>query len=241
MNIDSRVIVHARDYLEQEMHSCFDLQGSMIQVIQSMNQHPFVKWVGKQPYFQMVKGRLEGQTTVVNADNPRVSEFRRHFALEGLIAFVIVSTKKIETDLLNQVTVNKTESQSMSALLKKVHSRFTDGKIYFGNGVKQQLITILIDDVLKKPEYSPFSSKKDHEYLLRHAFITCLMEKLSRIYVNLTDTLVVDVTLDIVDHIFSLVDRGELQKLIKTIRSVVEDENRLLQKTVYDIYINGLD
>lgn len=44
MNVDSRAIVHAGDYLEKEMHFCFDSQKPMIQVIQIMDQHPFVKW-----------------------------------------------------------------------------------------------------------------------------------------------------------------------------------------------------
>ena len=112
--------------------------------------------------------------------------------------------------------------------------------MYFGNGVKQQLLTVFIDNLVKNPGYSPFSSKKDHDLLLRHTFIKHFMQGLSRIYVNVTDTLITDVTIEIVDYIFNSVDRSELQKLIKKIKSVVEDENRLLTKTVYEVYKNGL-
>lgn len=239
MNVDSRAIVHAGDYLEKEMHFCFDSQEPMIQVIQTMDHHPFVKWLGKQFYFKMAKDRLEGHATVIDGDNLRRSEFRKHFALEGLFAFSLWLVKDMER-LLPQVVVHKTEHEAMMKLLEKLHSFLMEGKMYFGNGVKQQLLTVFIDDLVKNPGYSPFSSKKDHDLLLRHTFIKHFMQGLSRIYVNVTDTLITDVTIKIVDYIFDSVDRSELQKLIKKIKSVVEDENRLLTKTVYEVYKNGL-
>ena len=239
MNVDSRVILHAGDYLEKEMHFCFNSQEPMIQVIQTMDHHPFVKWLGKQSYFKMAKDRLEGHAIVIDEANPRRSEFRKHFALEGLFAFSLWSVKDMER-LLPQVVVHKTEHEAMMKLLEKLHSFLMEGKMYFGNGVKQQLLTVFIDDLVKNPGYSPFSSKKDHDLLLRHTFIKHFMQGLSRIYVNVTDTLITDVTIEIVDYIFNSVDRSELQKLIKKIKSVVEDENRLLTKTVYEVYKNGL-
>lgn len=239
MNIDSRVIVHAKDYLEKEMHFCFDSQESMMQIIQTMDQHPFVKWVGKQFYFKMAKNRLEEHATVIDVDNPRRCEFRKHFALEGLFAFTLSVVKDME-QLLPQVIVHKKEHEAMMQLLEKLHALLMEGKMYFGNGVKQQLLSILVDDIVKNPGYSPFSSKKDHELLLRHTFIKQFMQGLSRIYTNATDTLITDVTIEIIDYIFEPVDRSELQKLIKKIKSIVEDENKLLSKTVYEVYANGL-
>ena len=96
MNIDSRVIVHARDYLDKEMHFCFDSEEPMIQVIKTMDQHPFTKWVGKQFYFKMAKDRLEGHATIIDVNNPRRSEFRKHFAFEGLFAFSLWMVKDME-------------------------------------------------------------------------------------------------------------------------------------------------
>jgi len=148
MNVDSRVIVHAGDYLEKEMHFCFDSQEPMIQVIQAMDQHSFVKWLGKQSYFKMAKDRLEGHATVIDGDNPRRSEFRKHFALEGLFAFSLWLVKDMER-LLPQVVVHKTEHETMMKLLEKLHSYLMEGKMYFGNGVKQQLLTVFIDDLLR--------------------------------------------------------------------------------------------
>ena len=95
MNVDSRVILHAGDYLEKEMHFCFNSQEPMIQVIQTMDHHPFVKWLGKQSYFKMAKDRLEGHAIVIDEANPRRSEFRKHFALEGLFAFSLWSVEDV--------------------------------------------------------------------------------------------------------------------------------------------------
>lgn len=240
MNIDSRAIGYAYDYLDNEMQFCHSSQESMIEVIQTMDMHPFVRWVNKQIFFKDAKARIEPRGIVRDVDNPRVSEFREHFALEGLFAFTIVSVKQIEK-LLPQVVVHKTEHQAMIKLLEKLHTLLTTGKMYFGNGVKQQLLTVIVDDLLKNPGYSPFSSKKDHELLVRHTFVKHFMQGLLRIYENVTDTLAADVSLEIIDYIFDITDRSELQKLAKMIRPVLNDENRLLKKTIYDIYMNGMD
>lgn len=242
MIIDNKTIQKADDYLTQEIYLCYDSHAPMVLVIQTMDKHPFVQWIDRQPYFKKAKGKMTKSCALIeDTHNSRANEFRKHFALEGLVAFTIMSTKKVEKDLLNQVVVRKTEHKSMIALLEKVHARLTEGKMYFGNGVKQQIITVLIDDALRNPGYNLFSSKKDHESLLRHTFIAHFMQGLARIYTNVTDTLLVDVTLEIVDGLFNPMGRGELEKLIKTIRSVVDDENKLLEKTVYEIYMKGLD
>jgi hypothetical protein len=91
----------------------------------------------------MAKEGLEGHATVIDEDNPRRSEFRKHFALEGLFAFSLWSVKDMER-LLSQVVVYKTEHEEMMKLLEKLHSFLMEGKMYFGNGVKQQLLTVFI-------------------------------------------------------------------------------------------------
>ena len=240
MNIDSRAIGYAYEYLDNEMQFCHSSQESMIEVIQTMDKHPFVRWVSKQIFFKDAKARIDARGIVRDVDNPRVSEFRKHFALEGLFAFTIVSVKQMEK-LLPQVVVHKTEHQAMVKLLEKLHALLTEGKIYFVNGVKQQLLTVFVDDLIKNPGYSPFSSKKDHDLLVRHTFTKHFTQGLLRIYNNVTDTLAADVALEIIDYIFDIADRSELQKFIKMMRPVLNDENRLLEKTIYDIYMNGLN
>lgn len=239
MNIDKQTISNASDYLDKEKELC-NSQLPIMHIIQTIDQHPFVKWIGKQCYFKEAKVRMDKSCVVIeDAGNPRVNEYSKHFALEGLFAFTIVSTKQAEK-LLPQIVVHKTEQQAMITLLEKLHAFLTDGKIYFGNGVKQQILTALTGNLLENPGYSPFSSKKDHEFLLRHTFIKFFTQGLLRIYINVTDTLATDISLEIVANIFSPVDRSELQKFMKIIRPVLDDENQFLEKTIYDVYMNGL-
>lgn len=237
MNIDSKTLGKANDYRDKEKRLC-DSQLPMIQVIQEMDQDPFVKWIDKQSYFKEAKAKMENCALVVT-ENPRVNEYRKHFALESLFAFAIVATKQAE-NLLPQIVVHKSEQQAMIALLEKLHGLLTKGKIYFGNGVKQDLLATLTGNLLENPGYSPFSSKKDHEFLLRHTFIKYFTQALFRIYTNVTDILATDISLEIVANIFSSAVRSELQKLMKKIRPVLNDENQFLQKNMYDIYMNGL-
>ncbi|NBX85438.1 MAG: hypothetical protein EBQ95_07525 [Gammaproteobacteria bacterium] len=238
----SAKIIEARDYLTKEAEFLFDSQLPIEEVMKQMAKHSFVRWLRKEAGFTEASKKIVNKKLCIKkTSNERVNLYRENFALEGLCALLLHLFSESKNELKQAVVANEERNKIIKAM-QSLHHDLTQGKLYFGNGVKQQVLCILLADLLKTPGYNPFSSKRGHDLLLRQAFTKFFIANFTQIYEGDTSkSSIADITLNITGIFFDdIMDKREIERANVEISATLHNENEFLKKTIQDIYLNSV-
>jgi len=238
-------IQNARDYINKEQEFGFiqERQGNHYlpipneEALKTMEQHPFVHWLHKQDYFlqataKIVKAKLR---IIKRTDIEIILLYMEKLALVRLCALQIDIFSKHQL-ILPQVVVSEKEKKPVIKAMEKLNFELNHGGLYFSNGAMQLVFHTLLQQLLKNPVHNVFSSKRNHENLLRQAFIKIFLQELIRTYEGIKIGLAVNIALEITDIFFmDNMDKRDAEREAEKIFHTVCAENKFLEMTVKEI------
>lgn len=239
-------MANARDYITNERMLGFFPERFSTEIPQipdenalnTMKEHPFVRWLNQQTHFQQAKKKIVDWSLsgIMSTPDRIISRYRKEFALERLCALLIHFFTDSKRKLEEAVATEKNKKPVMNAMKKLRHELNKGGGFYFENGIQQHLLQMLLDNLLEKKGNNPYSAKKTHQSGLRQIITTQLIRALDWTYEAISYAQIVELCLDITNVFFTQpMDKRDLEEITKNLLPNIREEKVFLNRTVNEI------